>query len=105
MVDFLFDISAGTRLAPCNTIKDLTETLLPCTKNLWVAQTESKWQREYTTELSLQRQSKDQLPKFGDLLRHEVETGHMDSSLNRWLAQLDELGTLIVAAANLSEGY
>jgi hypothetical protein len=105
MVDFLFDISAGTTHSPCNTIKDLTETLLPCTKNLWIAQTESEWRREYKVQLSLQRQGEVQHPLFGDLLRHEVESNHMESSLNRWLAQLDELGTLVVAAASLSEGY
>jgi hypothetical protein len=105
MVDFLFDISAGTLQAPCNNIKDLTETLLPCTKNLWAAQTESQWQREYTMELNLQRQSNDPLPVFGDLLRQEMESSHMESSLNHWLSQLDEFGILVVAAANLSEGY
>jgi hypothetical protein len=105
MVDFLFDISAGTTHSPCNTIKDLTETLLPCTKNLWAAQTESEWQREYTSQLSFQRRDNHPHPTFGDLLRHGGDAGHMEGSLNRWLAQLDDLGTLVVAAANLSEGY
>jgi hypothetical protein len=105
MVDFLFDISAGTAHAPCNTIKDLTETLLPCTKNLWEARTESEWRREYSAHLILQRQENVRPPIFGDLLRPEAEESHVENSLDRWLAQLDELGTLVVAAARLSEGY
>jgi hypothetical protein len=78
--------------------------LLPCGKNLWRAQTKSEWVKEYTAQSNLQSKRNEQRPTFGDLLQHDSELNHSDNSLEYWLGQVDDFGTLIIASANLSEG-
>jgi hypothetical protein len=76
---------------------------LPCSKSLWKAQTKTEWEREYTAQSTLQSQ-RNNLPTFGDLLQHHIEDSHVSNSVEHWLAQIDDFGTLIMASASLSEG-
>jgi hypothetical protein len=105
IVDFLFDISQGTDHHACeNSAKNLVETPLPCIKNLWNAQTRPEWEREYAVQTAVQ--SPNRPLTFGDLLQHDaegVEGCPFGNPLDRWLANLDEFGTLVVASASLSE--
>jgi hypothetical protein len=76
---------------------------LPCHRKIWKAQTQWEWEWEYTA----QYESKYQRLTFGDLLQHGKEDGSTGNLLDDWLANVDDLGTLIVAVASLLEadGY
>lgn len=105
-MDFLFDLSAlsaSTPNRPCNYGKDLAEMLLPSSKNLWSAQTQNEWEKEYAAQSKMLGRNGDLRPTFGQLLQHDIEIHPNAYSLDRWLAQVDEFGTLVVAAASLAE--
>lgn len=102
MIDILFDISAG---ADCDGQRHLAEMLLPCTKNLWFARTRSEWEKEYTLQSKSQSYNNQRRLNFGDLSQNDIEASPFENLLDRWLAQVDEFGTLIMAAAKLSEPY
>jgi hypothetical protein len=74
---------------------------LPCTKSLWSAQNKSDWEREYVA--SGQNHNNYRHPAFGDLLSHDAENNPFGNALDHWLAEMDEFGTLLVAAASLAE--
>lgn len=78
--------------------------LLPCPKSLWIAQTKSDWVREYTTQLNFHSQNDIKWLSFGHLLQHDMENGPFGDSLDRWIAQVDDFGAIVVAFASLSEG-
>jgi len=78
--------------------------LLPSPKSLWIAQTKPEWVREYTSQLNFHNQNDIKWPSFGRLLQHDVENGPFGNSLNRWMAQVDDFGAIVVAFASLSEG-
>jgi hypothetical protein len=103
IISSLFDISAGTAYSGCNSSRHLLEMLLPCTKNLWIAQTKEEWEREYVKGLNLEGKGK-RGSRFGDLLRHDVEGQMFEDEIDRWLAGVDEFGVLVMAFASLSEG-
>jgi hypothetical protein len=103
IIDILFDISPGTRPNHCDGARLLAEMRLPCHRKIWKAQTQWEWEWEYTA----QYESKYQRLTFGDLLQHGKEDGSTGNLLDDWLANVDDLGTLIVAVASLLEadGY
>ena len=103
MVDIFFDISPAG--ADCDSPRHLAEMLLPCTKNLWSARTRSEWKKEYTSQSRLQSYNDYRRLTFGNLSQHDLEDSPCGDLLDHWLAQVDELGTLIMAAAKLSEPY
>ena len=102
MIDILFDISTGTN---CESQKHLAEMLLPCSKTLWCARTRSEWEREYTLQSKSPNYNNQRRLNFGDLSQNDIEASPFENLLDRWLSQVDEFGTLIMAAAKLSEPY
>ena len=99
IIEFLFDISAGTTGATCESAKEWGSMLLPSSKNLWSAQTKSEWEKEYVAH------NHDQRPTFGHLLKHDdIQTSQqVGNMLDRWLTQVDDFGSLVVSATSLAE--
>ena len=77
---------------------------LPCPKGLWSAQTKTEWEREYTAQSNLESQNNNHRLTFGNLLQHDVEVSPFSRLLDRWLSQVDDFGTLVMAFANHSAG-
>ena len=75
---------------------------LPCPKGLWSAQTKTEWEREYTAQSNLESQNNNHRLTFGNLLQHDVEVSPFSRLLDRWLSQVDDFGTLVMAFAKLS---
>ena len=73
----------------------MAEMCLPSDKSLWTAETQADWEREYSSK------SKYQQPTFGDLLLHDAESIPFGTPLDMWLAQMDQFGTMVMAASTL----
>jgi hypothetical protein len=74
---------------------------LPCSKGLWRAKTRDEWEREYVNEMG----NSGSHPRFIDLMGYDIN-GRGDvseSSLEKWMVQLDDFGTLVVSAASLAD--
>lgn len=72
---------------------------LPCAKDLWRASSSAEWEREYLArgdDMSIGNQL-----TYGDLLNSRSGTGR---ALDLWLSQVDDFGTLVMAAAS-SESF
>lgn len=69
---------------------------LPCGRKLWRATTSAEWEKEYASKGDSVREK--QLT-YGDLLNHRSRP---DRILDSWLSQLDDFGTLVMAAASLT---
>ncbi|KAH6683376.1 hypothetical protein B0J14DRAFT_575845 [Halenospora varia] len=102
IVDFLFDISAGT-INGCDGPAHLGQMRLPCSKKLWKAKTKSEWEKEYVAQMNLQRQSDQEHPTFTDLIKHDVDVSSFGNSLDRWMREVDDFGMLVVSAASLAD--
>ena len=103
IVDFLFDQAAGKSGTACEGAKHLVKMRLPCSKDLWKANTKSKWETEYVAGMNVQRQRNHTHPTFIDLLRHNVDIGSFGNALDYWMAEVDDLGMLLVSAASLAD--
>lgn len=101
IVDFLFDLSAGTVSAydACDASRHLLHMRLPCSKTLWQAKTREEWGKEYEAEKGLQARE----TKFFDLVRYDAEADACKASLNSWMSQVDDFGSLVVSAASLAD--
>jgi len=72
---------------------------LPAGKTLWHATSQSEWEEEYKARANGLNANTGKHLTYGDLRNARFGT---DGSLDSWLAELDEFGTLVlVAAANL----
>lgn len=100
IVDFLFDLSAGTSSADdaCDGPGHLLHMRLPCSKTLWQAKTREEWEKEYEAE-----KGRAQETKFIDLVKYDAEADACKASLNKWMSQVDDFGSLVVSAASLAD--
>ena len=57
------------------------------------------WEREYVAQQSQNKHQ--QRLTLGDLLRHDGDVSPFGNPLDQWLAQVDDFGTLVMAAASL----
>lgn len=96
IIEFLFDLDPGRGNPTCDVVKYWSEMLLPSAKSLWEADGESVWEQEYTAT------GNDQRPFYGELLRHNQLDSVRGSLLDRWMAQVDSFGTLVINAASLA---
>lgn len=74
----------------------LTRMPLPCARDLWRATNSAEWKVEYAArseESGVIRQL-----TYGDLMESRFRK---DNALDSWLFQLDDFGTLVMAAASL----
>lgn len=91
LVDLLFDMSSCFPVY--GSLIDLVS--LPCPKALWEASTEAEWERQYIA--MCEREDDKKFQTYADLMRdHRVE-----GAFDKWLSQLDSLGTVVMAAASL----
>jgi hypothetical protein len=97
IIEFLFDISAGTDDGYCNSSKYWSEMSLPSAKQLWQAQTRAQWEQEYRAS------NGDPRPTFGELLRHDDVQSQARGLLDSWMGQVDEFGALVIGAASLAD--
>jgi hypothetical protein len=97
MIEFLFDLDPGRGNSTCDSVKYWSEMLLPSAKSLWEADGEFAWEQEYTAT------GNDQRPFYGELLRHNQLDSVRGSLLDRWMAQVDSFGTLVINAASLTD--
>jgi hypothetical protein len=94
LIDILFDISSLLHPYKCDG-SELLGMALPCGRDLWHASSTVEWESEYA-----RRRVSKQLT-YGDLLNNRLRT---DGALDSWLEQLDDFGTLVMAAASLKDG-
>jgi hypothetical protein len=94
IVDILFDYAILLHPHTCDG-SDLLRLPLPCGRDLWQARSRSDWQREYALKAAGKQLT------YGDLLDSRFRT---DRTLDSWLEQLDDFGTLVMAAASLGDG-
>lgn len=94
LINILFDYTSLLHPYTCDG-SELLEMDLPCGRGLWQASSRSEWEREYAL-----RAEEKQLT-YGDLLKSRFKTDH---TLDSWLEQLDDFGTLVMAAASLRDG-
>ncbi|EED21996.1 conserved hypothetical protein [Talaromyces stipitatus ATCC 10500] len=112
----LFDASAGLDYKACGCAEYLSSLALPSTKGMWNSRTGTEWEQEYMgSPVQSDFDGKpNQVLTFSDLLAHQnngIEyESNIDSSstvtglmLDRWLARVDEVGTLVMSAAKFSE--
>ena len=95
IIDMFADYSSTPRYRKCDQAA-LTGMPLPCARDLWRATKNAEWKVEYAArseELDAVRQ-----PTYGDLLNFRFKK---ESPLDAWLSQLDDFGTLVMAAASL----
>ncbi|KAF2669837.1 hypothetical protein BT63DRAFT_423815 [Microthyrium microscopicum] len=104
IIYFLFEMAPGTSNCPSglgdsgfDSAKHWSEMLLPSSKGLWQAQTRAQWEQEYRAS------NNDQRSTFGELLTHDDVQSQSAGLLDRWMGQVDEFGTLVIAAASLAD--
>ena len=93
LIDILFDFSSLLHPYKCDG-SELLGKALPCGRDLWHASSRAEWEREYT------RQGVGKQLTYGDLVNNRLRT---DGALDSWLEQLDDFGTLVMAAASLKD--
>lgn len=103
IVDFLFDLSAGTVAGSCDGAKHLLQMRLPCSKKLWNAKTRSEWEQERVARKMLLQPSSNDHPKFLDLMRYNVNTTACDANLDRWISDVDDFGMLVLSATSIAD--
>jgi hypothetical protein len=71
---------------------------VPASKLLWRAETETEWEEQWEKENAMHG-----ILRNGDLvkLKNSVEENRRHSEWDRWYAGTDELGLLVVLAADL----
>jgi len=72
---------------------------LPCGRALWHATSRSEWEDEYVARADGLDVNMSKHLTYGDLLNTRFGTDN--GSLDSWLAELDDFGTLVMAAASL----
>ncbi|KAG9231563.1 hypothetical protein BJ875DRAFT_113309 [Amylocarpus encephaloides] len=97
LVDMFFDYSSALHYYRCDG-SILKSMALPCARDLWRATTSAEWKQEFASR-SEEIGPKTQLT-YGDLLNFRSRA---DRRLDSWLSQLDDFGSLVMAAANLTE--
>lgn len=101
LIDQFFDIRPGLPNFYCDGAY-LRSMLLPCSRKLWQADNESTWEAEYTSDAGMQGQ-KVRL-RYGDLVEFnslaDISGYSWKGPLEGWLAQADDLGISIMAAAS-----
>lgn len=99
LIERLFDIRSGLPNSYCDGAY-LRGMLLPCSKKLWKAGDESAWEKEYTSNSGVRT-----CFRYEDLTNANLLTNSSkslwESPLDGWLAQMDDFGTLLVAAASV----
>lgn len=70
---------------------------LPCSRDLWRATSSAAWEKEYLTRSDSMTGEKRLL--YEDLLQCRSRT---DGRLESWLSELDDFGSLVMAAASLA---
>ena len=102
LIERLFDIRAGLPQLNCDGAY-LRSMVLPCSKKLWKAENESAWETEYFN--NIRAQGYRDCFRYKDLMNLDSSASSSkylwQSPLDGWLAQMDDLGNLIVAAASL----
>ncbi|KAH8684915.1 hypothetical protein BGZ60DRAFT_398670 [Tricladium varicosporioides] len=93
LVDALFDISSVLTQYKCDG-SVLAGMALPCGRDLWRATNSSEWKRNYAARIDEKQLT------YGDLLFARFRT---DAMIDAWLSQLDDFGTLVMAAASLTQ--
>ena len=73
----------------------LASLTLPCGRDMWRASTGAEWEKAYKAKLD--SNSGKKCLTYGDLMQFYLRE---EGSLNPWLSQLDEFGTLVMAAAS-----
>jgi len=95
LVDIMFDISSSLHSYTCD--GSLLRALpLPCGRNLWRASTRAKWGTEYAAQR--ERIEGRKRLTYGDLMNFHLRP---EGTLDPWLSQLDDFGTLVMAAASM----
>ncbi|RDW82486.1 hypothetical protein BP6252_03598 [Coleophoma cylindrospora] len=99
IVDLIFDMSAANP-ASCDGTQFARMTL-PSARNIWQASTRLEFEKAFSTQpigLGLSNHL-----TYGDLLKFQrhVDTG--GERLDNWLSSVDDFGTLVMAAASLSD--
>lgn len=74
----------------------LASLSVPCAKKMWGASTRTEWENEYRTQEHMPGGTKDLTYK--DLTNPQFQ---VEGTLDPWLSQLDDFGTLVIAAANI----
>ncbi|TGO28082.1 hypothetical protein BPAE_0032g00250 [Botrytis paeoniae] len=92
-IDLFFDVSSSVPEYRCDESR-LKYMTLPCSRKLWRATTNEAWENEYTNSMRGIQLT------YGDLINSR--TRPEDRTLDGWLSQLDEFGTLVLAAASLA---
>jgi hypothetical protein len=96
IIELLFDISPGMINGRCNSLALWSEMLLPCSQQLWEAKTQAEWTQRYDL-------LGDERPYYGELLRHEHLDYARSSLLDRWMANVDDFGKLVINIASVAE--
>lgn len=94
LVDRLIDLNLRPDLP--NTCDQFDKMPLPCTKNMWLATTASKWEDEYKEYLSLRCSA--ERPTVGDLRKSGTAVMDVDfvKDLSYWSKDVDDLGSLLL---------
>ena len=102
-IERLFDIRAGLPNFDCDGTY-LRSMTLPCSRKLWNAGNEDTWEAEYLADSHAHSQGGSF--RYKDLINLNSLTNTsqdlLETPLDGWLAQMDDLGTLVVAAASIS---
>ncbi|KAK4502241.1 hypothetical protein PRZ48_005666 [Zasmidium cellare] len=96
IIELLFDISPGVINRRGNGPAMWSEMLLPCSRQLWEARTEAEWTQRYDL-------LGDERPYYGELLQHEYLDCDRSSLLDRWMANVDDFGRLVINIASVAE--
>lgn len=96
IVELLFDINPGMINRGSNSLALWSEMLLPCSQQLWEAKTEAEWTQRYDL-------LGDKRPYYGELLQHEYLDDARSSLLDRWMANVDDFGKLVINIASVAE--
>lgn len=96
IVNLFFDVFQYLPFENCDE-RWLAGMSLPCVRDLWRATSSAEWEREYLAR------GDDMSPRkqltYGDLLNSRSRADH---TLDSWLSELDDFGTLVMAAASLT---
>ncbi|MCJ1331273.1 hypothetical protein MMC10_007961 [Thelotrema lepadinum] len=98
LVNLFFDILSSLPYDDCDAGSWLLDMALPSVRNLWKASSSVEWERKYIARSNDLSAGKEL--KYCDLLNSRARAG---GALDSWLSQLDDFGTLVMAAASLTD--
>lgn len=93
LLELLFDVCSSVLSYNC----DGSRMSLPCGRDIWRASTSTEWSNAYVAGKSVAKDGERQLT-YKDLLNIG---SRRDDTLDSWLSQLDDFGTLVMAAASM----